>query len=54
MGINYQVKNIVIFTYYLIIYWFIESEVMEILADADIDSDGKINYDEFVRMMMAK
>ena len=33
---------------------FTEDEADEIIRDADIDGDGHINYEEFVRMMMAK
>merc|ERR1711977_208946 len=29
-------------------------EVDEMIREADIDGDGQINYEEFVRMMMAK
>jgi calmodulin len=31
-----------------------EEEVDEMIREADIDGDGYINYEEFVRMMMAK
>lgn len=31
-----------------------EEEANEMIAEADIDDDGLINYEEFVRMMMAK
>lgn len=31
-----------------------EEEVDEMIREADIDGDGHINYDEFVRMMMAR
>lgn len=31
-----------------------EDEVDEMIREADIDGDGFINYEEFVRMMMAK
>ena len=31
-----------------------EEEVDEMIREADIDGDGHINYEEFVRMMMAK
>ncbi|MGF1924183.1 MAG: EF-hand domain-containing protein [Bacteroidia bacterium] len=31
-----------------------EEEVDEIIREADIDGDGGINYEEFVRMIMAK
>jgi calmodulin len=29
-------------------------EVEEMIREADMDSDMKINYDEFVRMMMGR
>merc|ERR1711920_516628 len=29
-------------------------EVDEMIKEADMDGDGQINYDEFVKMMMAK
>lgn len=31
-----------------------EDEVDEMIREADIDGDGQINYEEFVRMMMTK
>ena len=31
-----------------------EAEVDEMIREADVDGDGHINYEEFVRMMMAK
>merc|ERR1711943_160548 len=31
-----------------------DEEVDEMIKEADIDGDGHINYEEFVRMMMAK
>eukprot|EP00918_Siedleckia_nematoides_P002298 GHVU01005223.1.p3 GENE.GHVU01005223.1~~GHVU01005223.1.p3 ORF type:complete len:150 (+),score=37.62 GHVU01005223.1:178-627(+) len=31
-----------------------EDEVDEMIREADIDGDGQINYQEFVKMMMAK
>ena len=31
-----------------------EDEVDEMIREADIDGDGHINYEEFVRMMMAR
>ena len=31
-----------------------EKEIEEIISEADVDGDGFINYEEFVRMMMAK
>ena len=31
-----------------------DDEVDEMIREADIDGDGHINYEEFVRMMMAK
>eukprot|EP00434_Breviolum_minutum_P036116 symbB.v1.2.031988.t1/scaffold3776.1/size50502/3 len=30
-----------------------DAEVDEMIKEADLDGDGLINYDEFVRMMMA-
>ena len=30
-----------------------EEEIEEMIKEADIDGDGKIDYEEFVRMMMA-
>ncbi len=30
-----------------------DEEVDEMIRDADVDGDGHINYDEFVRMMMS-
>ena len=30
-----------------------DEEVDEMIREADIDGDGQINYEEFVRMMMA-
>ena len=30
-----------------------DEEVDEMIQEADIDGDGQINYDEFVKMMMA-
>lgn len=32
----------------------IEAEADEMIHEADIDDDGVINYEEFVRMMMAR
>merc|ERR1711924_405494 len=32
----------------------VEAEVNERIREADIDGDNQINYDEFVKMMMAK
>ena len=29
-------------------------EIKEMIREADVDGDGHINYEEFVRMMMAK
>ena len=29
-------------------------EVDEMIREADVDGDGQINYEEFVKMMMAK
>ena len=29
-------------------------EVNEMIREADIDSDGQVNYEEFVRLMLAK
>merc|ERR1712107_482160 len=31
-----------------------DEEVDEIIREADVDGDGQINYEEFVKMMMAK
>ncbi len=31
-----------------------DEEVDEMIREVDIDGDGQINYEEFVRMMMAK
>ncbi|KAF9435635.1 hypothetical protein BGZ76_005837 [Entomortierella beljakovae] len=31
-----------------------DAEVDEMIHEADVDGDGQINYDEFVRMMMTK
>ena len=31
-----------------------DEEIQEIITEADVDGDGFINYEEFVRMMMAK
>merc|ERR1719395_318055 len=31
-----------------------DEEVDEMIREADIDGDGQVNYDEFVKMMMAK
>ena len=31
-----------------------DEEVDEMIREADIDGDGQINYEEFVKMMMAK
>ena len=31
-----------------------EDEAEEMIREADIDEDGIINYEEFVRMMMAR
>merc|ERR1711887_153664 len=31
-----------------------DEEVDEMIREADVDGDGRINYEEFVRMMMAK
>lgn len=31
-----------------------ESEVDEMIREADVDGDGQINYTEFVTMMMGK
>jgi len=32
----------------------IEDEVAEMIREADVDGDGHINYNEFVKMMMSK
>jgi calmodulin len=31
-----------------------DEEVDEMIREADVDNDGQINYDEFVKMMLAK
>ena len=31
-----------------------DEEVEEMIREADIDGDGQVNYEEFVRMMLAK
>ena len=31
-----------------------DEEADELIREADIDGDGQINYEEFVKMMMAK
>jgi len=31
-----------------------DEEVDEMIREADVDGDGKINYEEFVKMMMSK
>ena len=31
-----------------------DEEVGEMIREADVDGDGNINYDEFVKVMMAK
>ena len=31
-----------------------DEEVDEMIREADIDGDGKISYEEFVKMMMSK
>ena len=31
-----------------------DEEIQEIIAEADVDGDGYINYEEFVRMMITK
>jgi len=31
-----------------------DEEVDEMIREADIDGDGQINYEDFVKMMMAK
>ena len=31
-----------------------DEEVDAMIAEADVDSDGQINYEEFIQMMMAK
>ena len=30
-----------------------DEEVDQMIKEADLDGDGQVNYDEFVRMMMA-
>ena len=31
-----------------------DEEMDEMIREADVDGDGRINYDEFVKVMMAK
>ena len=31
-----------------------DEEVEEMIREADMDGDGQVNYEEFVRMMLAK
>jgi calmodulin len=31
-----------------------DQEVEEMIREADVDGDGAINYEEFVRMMLSK
>jgi len=31
-----------------------DEEVDEMIREADLDGDGQVNYEEFVRMMLAK
>lgn len=31
-----------------------DEEVEEMIKEADVDGDGQVNYEEFVRMMLAK
>ncbi len=31
-----------------------EDEFKAIIREADVDGDGSVNYDEFVKMMLAK
>ncbi len=31
-----------------------DEEVDEMIREADVDGDGQVNYDEFVKMMLAK
>ena len=31
-----------------------DEEVDEMIREADVDGDGQINYEEFVKMMMSK
>lgn len=31
-----------------------DEEVDEMIREADVDGDGQVNYEEFVRMMLAK
>ena len=30
-----------------------EEEVEQMISEADLDGDGQVNYDEFVKMMMS-
>ncbi len=31
-----------------------DEEINEMIREADVDGDGQVNYEEFVKMMMAK
>ena len=31
-----------------------DEEVNEMIREADVDGDGQVNYEEFVRMMLSK
>ena len=31
-----------------------EEEVEEMIREADVDGDGQVNYEEFVKMMLSK
>ena len=44
---------------YVILFIYIgekltEEEVDEMIREADVDQDGQINYDEFVKMMVSQ
>lgn len=33
---------------------FMDEEVDEMIREVDVDGDGEVNYEEFVKMMMVK